>query len=215
MSCPLCQGESSLFYQDKKRHYYCCGNCNLIFVPKNEFVSKERESARYKNHNNSRLDPRYTQYLSKVCDDFLEMDPTGTKGIDFGCGESTLLAEFFNAKGNEVSSFDPLFHPNTDWMNYHYNFFTLSEVLEHLHEPLKIISSLKDHLFSEGMILIKTEFLPINEEKDFKDWYYKNDETHIHFYNEKSSLRLAQEVGMKISYSPAVRGVFALIKNRL
>ena len=210
MICPLCESESSLFNKDKRRHYYQCSQCTFVFVPSEEFVSKEDESARYKTHNNSKDDPVYRQYLLNVRDSFLEMKPHGLTGVDIGCGESTLLAEFFAEKGYEMQSYDPLFFPDENWKRAKYDFFTMSEVIEHLHEPLKIISSLKELLLLDGKILVKTEFLPAPEIRKFNEWYYKNDSTHVHFYNEKSALELSQRVSMKLEFSPSHRGVFSL-----
>ncbi len=209
MICPLCKSKSSLFEQDKKRHYYQCSNCNFVFVDSSEYLSLEEENRRYKLHNNSLSDPRYHEYLTRVRDSFLEMNISG-EGVDIGCGETTLLADLFKKVNLNVLSYDPLFFPNEDWKNGQYNFFTMSEVIEHLSEPLQLLNSLKERLYIGGKILIKTEFIPDPSVRQFKDWYYKGDDTHVHFYSERSALELAFQLKMEIQFSRKSRGIFSL-----
>lgn len=210
MICPLCQNDSSLFNQDKKRHYYQCRYCSFVFVNPSEFISTEEEARRYQTHNNSAQDPRYVDYLTKVRDSFLEMGIPGNKGVDIGSGSSTLLADLFALKQYDLISYDPQFHPGTAWKKSFYDFFTLSEVIEHLHRPLEVLHSLKDLLLPHGKILIKTEFIPPTEKREFNLWYYKNDDTHVHFYNERSATELSRQLNMDIEFSAIHRGVFSL-----
>jgi 2-polyprenyl-3-methyl-5-hydroxy-6-metoxy-1,4-benzoquinol methylase len=190
MICPLCLASSSLFAQDKKRHYYQCSHCQFVFVDSSEFISQEEERKRYDTHNNSASDSRYVEYLTKVRDSFLDLGVPGKTGVDIGCGSSTLLGDLFQEKGYQVISYDPQFHPETKWQNSTYDFFTLSEVIEHLHQPLEVLEGLKEKLHSGGKILIKTEFIPPKEKREFNLWYYKNDDTHVHFYSEPSVTEL-------------------------
>ncbi len=44
-----------------------------------------------------------------------------------------------------------------------------------------------------------TEFLPQNT--DFADWYYKNDPTHVCFYNEKSIGYICSKYNFKELYN--------------
>ncbi|MFY7992040.1 MAG: class I SAM-dependent methyltransferase [Bacteriovoracaceae bacterium] len=214
MICPLCQSESGLFNQDKKRHYYQCRQCYFVFVDASEFISKDEEGRRYETHNNSADDPRYVDYLTNVRDSFLEMGIPGEKGVDIGSGSSTLLADLFAQKKYDVLSYDPQFHPDTNWKNSNYDFFTLSEVIEHLHHPIEVLSSLRDLLHSGGKILIKTEFIPPKEKREFNLWYYKNDDTHVHFYTESSARELSRRLGMGIEFSHSLRGVFSLVRKK-
>jgi Zn-finger nucleic acid-binding protein len=213
MICPLCQSESHLFSQDKKRHYHQCSQCSFVFVDSSEYISKEEEEKRYSTHNNSAEDSRYVEYLTKVRDSFLEMKLSGNNGVDIGCGSSTLLADLFRQTGQHLLSYDPQFHPSQDWMNSKYDFFTLSEVIEHLHHPLEVLSSLRDKLNPGGKIFVKTEFIPPKEKREFNLWYYKNDDTHVHFYTEPSTTELSRQLKMELEFSPTQRGIFALIKS--
>lgn len=213
MICPLCQSESRLFNQDKKRSYYQCQQCHFVFVSSSEFISKEEEARRYETHNNSAGDQRYIDYLTNIRNAFLEMDIPGKKGVDIGSGSSTLLADLFAQKKYDVLSYDPQFHPDTKWKESNYDFFTLCEVIEHLHHPLEVLSSLRDLLYTGGKIIIKTEFIPPKEKRDFNLWYYKNDDTHVHFYTESSATELSRQLKMSIEFSETHRGLFTLKKN--
>ncbi len=210
MICPLCKSESHLYNKDRKRSYYQCESCKFVFVDSSEFISFEEEKKRYNTHNNSPEDSRYVDYLTKVRDAFIAMEIPGKNGVDIGCGSSTLLADLFFQKNFQLISYDPQFHPSLDWEKSSYDFFTLSEVIEHLHQPLEVLNSLKAKLRPGGVILVKTEFIPPKEVREFNLWYYKNDDTHVHFYTEDSATKLAQELEMKIKFSKTTRGIFSL-----
>ena len=53
-SCPLCQHtDVRLYHQDRKRNYYQCGQCELVFVPPESFLSADQEHAEYLLHQKS------------------------------------------------------------------------------------------------------------------------------------------------------------------
>ena len=54
-----------------------------------------------------------------------------------------------------------------------------------------------------GYIALMTHLL--TEETDFRSWYYKNDPSHIGFFNQKSLNYVAEELGFEINvYSERV-----------
>ena len=65
-----------------------------------------------------------------------------------------------------------------------YDFVTACEVVEHLHNPQIELDRLFNLLKPDGVLAIKTQFLPLKDE--FSDWYYKRDLTHVCFFSEQS-----------------------------
>ena len=95
-----------------------------------------------------------------------------------GCGYSVDLYDKFYAKNDVV-------------FEKQYDFITASEVVEHLRQPFVELSRLMGLLKSNGVLAIMTQIL--TPQKDFEQWYYKNDPSHIGFFSEKALNCLAQK----------------------
>lgn len=195
--CPLCSDHNAQEYsQDKIRSYLICPNCELIFVPRAQLISIEKERARYEHHQNESEDPAYLNYLSKIAKDCVPHLNQGAEGLDFGCGPSPLLANIFSQHGFSTNSYDLFFHPCLDYQTKNYDFIILSEVIEHLRNPMEVMTMLRGLLKPHGTFFIKTKFYP--ERKLFDDWFYKRDVTHIQFFNEASLNYLAKELKLSV-----------------
>ncbi len=84
-----------------------------------------------------------------------------------------------------------------------FDFITLTEVLEHLCDPVFELERLASILKPKGILAVMTQTL--TQDIDFKSWYYKNDPSHIGFYNERSLRDLASLLGLEITqYSDRV-----------
>lgn len=197
MKCILCQ-EGLVFpwVEDNQRSYLRCESCSLIFVPRDQLLSAPEEKNRYDQHQNKEDDLRYREYLSKITTSVLQHLLPGSRGLDFGCGASTLLSQIFLESRVSVDSYDLYYHPDDKFRFRSYDFIVLSEVIEHLSDPRKTMEELRYLLRPGGQIFIKTRFVPEKEEV-FSKWYYKNDPTHIQFFNHRSMEKLASLLGLK------------------
>ena len=194
MICPLCLSqEHQEFDRDKNRSYQLCSNCTLVYVPREQLISSAEEKQRYDSHENSTDDPGYAAYLNNIADSMLPYLASGMKGLDFGCGRTTLLADLLEESHLTMNSYDLYFHPNEKVWEGRYDFIVLSEVIEHLSHPREIMKKLCSLLNEEGMIFIKTKFYP-KDASIFKNWFYKRDKTHVQFFNEESFQFLVKEI---------------------
>lgn len=195
--CPLCLSyETSEYSRDQKRIYYQCSQCSLIFVPRNLLIAEKEEKLRYESHKNDALDAGYKAYLGKIADSLLPFLADDSQGLDFGSGRTTLLADLLKEKGINVESYDLFFRPDEKIWSRHYDFIVLSEVVEHLREPLETLKSLKEILTKDGQLFIKTKFYP-KEKKNFENWFYKRDMTHVQFFSDSSMRFLARSLGFE------------------
>lgn len=195
MNCIICFSLSNFYQRDKKRNYYQCSCCELIFVPREEIISRADEKARYDLHNNEESNLNYKNYLENILVEVLKILGPNERGLDFGCGKSTLIADLFSQRNMLVDSYDLYFHQNEFIWKSKYDFILMSEVIEHLREPLDTLKKLKQILKPEGKLIIKTKFFTSNPE-NFNNWFYKNDQTHIQFFNEKSLNKLGESVDL-------------------
>jgi hypothetical protein len=197
VNCPLCGcSETSKWSEDNLRPYLKCEHCTLIFVPQEFLLSAEDERKRYDTHENDEKDLRYRKYLTKIASGITPFLSEGHKGLDFGCGASTLMAQIMEESGYEMDSYDLYYHPLTPIWSQKYDFIILSEVIEHLSTLSETMERLADLLSKNGQFFIKTKFLPETREQ-FELWYYKKDPTHICFFNPRAMGELAMILGMK------------------
>ncbi len=186
LSCINCSSEETfLIYKNSLREYLECSFCQLIFVPRNQLISTDEEKSRYDNHENSAEDSRYREYLTGIFSGISPYLVSGSTGLDFGCGASTLLAQIFEEHDFKMSSYDLYYLPDDEIWQKKYDFIVLSEVIEHFREPRQIMEKLSGILRPQGQIFVKTKFFELEKEK-FGNWFYKNDPTHIQFFNQAS-----------------------------
>lgn len=189
-TCPLCQTASDkIFHQDKARAYIRCQTCYLIFVPETFFLSKEEEKSRYDLHQNSPLDPGYRKFLNRLFNPLAKLLSHQSSGLDFGCGPGPTLSVMFEEKGHTVKLYDYFYHPDTSVLQQKYDFITATEALEHLHHPQKDLNQIWSCLKPDGYLGIMTKHAL--ELKDFTNWHYKNDSTHVCFFSQKTFKWLA------------------------
>ena len=199
MTCPLCLSKNcSYYYKDKFRLYLQCNNCEYVFVPTQYHLSDSDEKERYDTHNNNPKDPRYRKFLSKLTQPLSDLLSYGSYGLDFGCGPGPTLSLMLEEEGRQVDLYDKFYVKDQSVFKKEFYFITLTEVIEHLSDPLFELERLTSILKPGGIIAIMTQTL--SRDIDFEAWYYKNDPSHIGFYNQKSLQILADHLGLKISH---------------
>jgi hypothetical protein len=190
-NCPLCLSTKTLLHHtDNSREYHKCSICDFIFVPNAFHLCEAEEKNRYDQHQNNPNDINYRRFLSQVSKPLLERLSEHSYGLDFGCGPGPTLSIMLEEQGCKVDLFDKFFAQNNEVFSRKYDFITATEVLEHLSQPAFELNRLYNMLNSGGVLGIMTEMLSDNA--SFVDWYYKNDPTHIGFFNRTSLQRLAR-----------------------
>ena len=194
----MCGGEHNSFYfEDKKRTFYKCETCALVFVPPRFYVDSVVEKKQYDNHKNSIEDEGYCHFLTRLIDPMEAKIPKGSYGLDFGSGPGPTLSELFKRRGFEMDIYDPYYAPNDDIFSKKYQFITSTEVIEHMYNPMFEVKRLLEMLEEGGVLGLMTMFVPENKD-DFKQWFYKNDPTHIAFYSEETFQWLACYIDAKL-----------------
>jgi len=197
MECLICEGRTEE-YEDNKLNIktYKCSKCQYIFKDPKSFWNLDEQKDRYDLHQNNPDDLGYQKYFQTFID-FVEPKRDKIRNVlDFGSGESTLLADMLSKMSFETISFDPIYHPSTKYQKQKYDLITSVEVFEHLHDPYEVFTHLISLLDSDGVLAIRTEFAPRTMEEYFK-WYYRLDPTHIGFFSSKSIEYLARSHGCK------------------
>lgn len=198
-----------LFSTDKRRAYYRCPVCALVFVPDAYVVTAEVEKREYDFHENSFSDPGYRKFLSRAIEPILRrfrvriekseyrVISRPLEVLDFGCGPAPVLAEMLREAltgeiggGVHVSVYDKYYacaDPSVVEGEAKYDIITATEVVEHLHDAgavLKRLWSLLRHEDGYGWLILMTKRVTSREK--FDNWHYKRDPTHIAFFSEET-----------------------------
>lgn len=177
--------------------YYHCEACEYIFKSPKCYQDFDNQKERYNLHENNEEDAGYRAYFQRFLDFTLPFVLNVKRALDFGCGETTLLASMLEQKGIKCDFYDPIYHPDTPNNSKKYELIVSVEVFEHLHDPKKIFKSLIDRLEEGGYLSIQTQF-HLNNRVLFKKWYYHQDSTHIIFFTVKTFKVLCDMYGCKV-----------------
>jgi hypothetical protein len=157
------------------------------------WVCREDEKKRYQQHNNDVGDPRYQQFVAPVVSKVEERFKPGHKGLDYGAGTGPVAARILKDKGYSVKLYDPYFYNNPDLLQKKYDFIICCEVIEHFNDPVREFRRLKSILKNGGALFCMTDLY--SKDIDFKNWYYKNDPTHVFFYQQKTLMQIKSKYG--------------------
>lgn len=199
MNCNICNSNTNLLYDRQfNLNYYHCPNCDLIFIDPEHIVSKQEELRIYELHNNSLANKGYVQMFREFIARAITPYQSNTKTIlDFGSGPEPVLAHLLQEEGYDVDIYDIYYAPQKIYHDKIYDLITLTEVIEHLKDPVKTLEMLYKRLKPQGIMAITTLFHPKNNES-FQDWWYRRDETHISFYTHTTINVLAEIFEMKV-----------------
>lgn len=198
-NCPLCSNPDILpYHRDAYRQYLHCPVCDLVFVHRDHYLSREEELQRYDHHQNELHDPGYRKFLSQMGIPMLKrISPTST-GLDFGSGPGPLLAQMFVEAGHDMALFDTFYAPDETVFSGSYDFITTTEVAEHLHRPLEEFDRLWACLKPGGYLGVMTS--QRTPDLDFPAWHYIKDETHVIFFSPRTMTWLAKRWGAMLEF---------------
>jgi len=180
-TCPLCKkADLSKIHKDRRRDYFLCQACKLVFVPSTQFLSAKDEKAEYDLHQNSPDDQGYRRFLSRLFTPMQELLAPGSRGLDFGSGPGPTLFLMFEEAGHFMAIYDHFYARNPFVLENQYDFITATEVVEHLHDPKKEFDRLWGCLKTGGWLGIMTKL--VLDREAFAHWHYKNDPAHVCFF---------------------------------
>ena len=182
--CPLCQRRETTDYYRGKRLFLACTRCDLVYVHPRFLLTLEQEKAIYDLHQNNADDPRYLGFLRQFTDPLVSHLAKPAKGLDYGCGPGPTVDKVLSTAGHQMSIYDPIYFPNQSVLELTYDFITCTEVVEHMHQPLRELRKVWRLLQVGGTLAIMTNLR--NADTDFPNWHYQRDPTHVCFFSIQS-----------------------------
>ncbi|WP_051333410.1 class I SAM-dependent methyltransferase [Aliagarivorans marinus] len=207
MICSLCASPNCQhFYQDRRRDYYRCGHCDLVFVPAEQHLSSRDELAEYQLHENDPDDQGYLRFLNRLAEPMLQRLSADSQGLDFGCGPGPAMSLLFGEAGVAMANYDPLFANQPELLTQQYDCVSCSEVAEHFNQPSQSWPLLLSLLKPGGLLGVMTKrHLGLAR---FKQWHYKNDLTHVAFYSDQTMEWLAHNFQLDLELVSADVALF-------
>ena len=209
MNCRLCDaGNCEKVHRDRRRSYFRCAACDLVFVPESEQVTLDEERKRYDLHDNDHANEGYVRFLNEIVFLVKGRCSASDRILDYGCGRDTVLAGLLRKEGFDCTAYDPLYGIGMSSLSQSYDMIILCEVIEHLRDLKAEIRLLKKTAGQKGVFIVRTHLYPSLEK--FPDWWYMNDITHINFFSIDTITTMAAMLGKK-SVERRGRDIFILL----
>ena len=194
MQCRVCKTGSTLFFNNL-RSFFKCPLCSLIFTQPS--VDKASEEKHYK----LQWKDQSEDFWKECVDVFLSIVQryrTPQKILDFGSGSGGLAKEL-QKRGFDVTPIEPMIHGYLKDQNFPSKFdvITALEVIEHVPNLWDELQEIEKTLTTEGIIVFTTQltnrFIDTETEREsFRNWVYKDDQTHVSFFCNKTLFVIAE-----------------------
>ena len=182
--CPLCNSQGEEFFNSPKQTFYKCGNCEGIFLSKEQLPTTHQEKQRYELHENNSDDSGYRAFVLPIVNSVLNDFNATHVGLDFGSGKDSSIVKMLRENNYNIIPYDPFFANDASLLTKKYDYIVCCEVMEHFHNPNKEFELLKRLLKPQGKLYCMTHIY--SPDIDFEKWYYKNDPTHVFIYQNKT-----------------------------
>ncbi len=186
IKCPLCFSDKLENIESK---YQQCLICQGIFMLPDFRLNAQAEQMRYETHQNDINNPGDRKFVSPITDAVIREYTTQHKGLDFGAGTGPVICAVLQEHQYQIVPYDPFFHPNEVVLGEKYDFIACCEVMEHFFRPHEEFKRLFAMLKAGGTLYCMTHLLDKNIQ--FEKWYYRNDPTHVFFYNSETIAHIA------------------------
>jgi len=183
--------------------YGRCDRCGSVILDPRFFLSPDQERSRYLQHENSLSDPGYRAYLEAFLDGVFGHEALAEDGIatvfDYGSGPEPALVDLLRQRGFTASGWDPFFNADGERFDAGADLVTCLEVAEHFHNPTDDFASLAGCVRPNGWVAVATR--AVNGDlstvvRDFPDWWYRRDPTHVVFYTREGLFFAAEHAGL-------------------
>lgn len=210
--CPLCGTPAGgRVCHRRGRDFLFCPTCQLVFVPREQFLTAQAEKAEYDLHQNSPDDPGYRSFLGRLFTPLRQRLPPASDGLDFGAGPGPTLSLMFEEIGHRMAIYDRFYARDPAVLKKPYDFITASEVLEHLHHPREELDRLWRLLRPGGWLGVMTQL--VRSHRAFGRWRYKDDPTHVCFFSRSTFEWLAAQWGARLTFADRDVALFRKPEN--
>lgn len=190
--CPLCKNKNvEFFYQDKKRAFFKCNQCQLIFS--NVFTHRPPVSLQKlgSEKNAAKKQTLLTRFILSLLSQLESLSDDKLIGLNYGRVLDDSNLGLINSAGHHLSQFDPIYAPNHQLLKHDYDFICCYQVFEHFKNPNQEWHLLQRMLKPGALLAINIQLL--KQAELFAKWHHKNNLNNVCFYQAKTFNHLAQK----------------------
>ncbi|MGL4614780.1 MAG: methyltransferase domain-containing protein [Shewanella sp.] len=198
--CPLCHNHQTfLLLQDKKRSFYACRLCGLTFADANSHLPPAAEKQRYGRARIASKQRQLSQFILPLLEQLQYQQPGQLLGLNFGRIVDAECLRVVNAAGHQLNQYDPFLAPDHEALKLQYDFICCYRVFEHFQYPSKEWNLFAHLLRPGGWLAISTPLLI--DLDGFAKWHYKNNLTHVSFYQRQTFEYLAKNSSFALLFA--------------
>jgi hypothetical protein len=197
-SCPLCGSSARLHHADGPRRYFRCPECTLIHVDPDRRLSADQERRYFERQRSGLEPPGSGPRVRQLTEPLLATVSAGSHGLDYGCGPTATLAQFFTDAGRPCGGYDCWFFPDETPLNRTYDFVVSVEAIDHTKEPASTFALFGRLLVPRGVIGVMTRFY--TSEVPFGQWWYRREPIRVCFYSESTMRWIALHNRWKVRF---------------
>ncbi|PMG78687.1 methyltransferase [Shewanella sp. 10N.286.51.B7] len=199
IKCPLCSHTAEFFIQDKKRAFYSCPQCQLVFANPQSHLMPAAQLQRYGRANKAAKQKQLVQFIQPLLGQISAQQEGPLTGLNFGRVLDQASLDIIELAGHRLNQYDPFIKSDQQIFNQQYDFICCYRVLEHFQQPLKEWSLITNLLKNGGWLAISTSLL--TDLAHFSKWHFKNNPTHVSFYQQQTFEYLAQNSEFKLLFA--------------
>ena len=200
--CKICGYPTRQFLDPQFNMYYdYCEHCEFIARDDCVLLDAFTEKKEYDQHQNSYENEGYVQMFRDFLDCAMVPFASGGKlALDFGSGPTPVLAEVLTREFDyQVDIYDLYYAPERVFEGKTYDVITVTEVIEHLLDPLAYFKLFKSLLKKNGVLCMMTLFHP-QSDVAFNDWHYRRERTHISYFTPLTMQVVAEILGLELCF---------------
>ncbi|MFQ6372849.1 methyltransferase domain-containing protein [Shewanella sp. YIC-542] len=199
--CPLCfQEQVRPFFEDRRRYFLRCEHCHLVFANPGSYLLPDAEKQRYGHAKQGNKQKQLARFIAMLLTQLQTLQPNSTlSGMNFGRVLAPALLQGILQPQQQLQQYDPFFAPCHQLLHRQYDFVSCYRVFEHFQQPAKEWQRLIQALKSGGYLAISTPFL--QSATAFAKWHYKNNPTHVSFYQPQTFHYLAQQGQLQLIFA--------------
>ncbi|MDA7485764.1 class I SAM-dependent methyltransferase [Candidatus Pelagibacter ubique] len=226
MKCYLCNSQNNFkrpgsVRDNKKLKIIECKDCGLVYLSSTKHI-KELHYENSGMHDGKKPNVNSWLKLNRVDDmrryNFLKKRVVNKKVLDFGCGaggflelaskrakkvdgielERAMQESFIKRNLNVYTNYEQALQSSKKW-----NILTAFHVVEHLSDPIKILSKLSKLLTDDGEMFVEIPnsedaLLTLYENKAFQNFTYWSQ--HLYLFNNHNLQELAKKAKLKVKW---------------
>lgn len=198
--CRVCSGVAVPFFAGA-RNFYRCVACSLVFT--DETGSRDEQEKHYKAQWGN-AQPEFWKQQAETLLSVAQKYGVPKRALDFGAGSGELTRELVR-RGIDCTPLEPMTHGYLKDQRYaeKFDLIVAVEVVEHLVDLWEELREMEKALAPGGVVLFTTllteGFIHLPDAAaHFKNWWYKDDLTHVSFFCHSSLDALGRVGGWEV-----------------